>query len=316
MSQYENLRSLMLKNRDRLKQQTAEWVAKPPEDGVFGYRTGLQNIDLHFGGVPHEEIVVVAGGPGSGKTAFLTQIMESAAETSGDYVHLLISAEMGQRQLYLRSAARAAGLDSQEVRKGRLSKQEKARFDSCLDTLVSLPLIVVDTPGITSEDVVSMVSILIEEGLKVGIVGVDYVQQLFDEGQNSNLRLTAIMQRFMRLRNDTECSIVLLSQYSRRKEWEGRNQRGDAVDRPPQLSDLRDSGSIEQGADQVWMFHDPLDSDVHGVSLDVSDKLLFVRKNRNGPRGKAKLWYLPTYTLFTDADEYSIEARLNRLQSA
>lgn len=315
-TKYDLLRSQMLKNRDRLKKQTDEWRDKPPEDGVFGYRTGLQNIDIRFGGVPHEEIVVVAGGPGSGKTAFLTQVMESAARTTGDEVHLLISAEMSQRQLYLRSASRLAGLDSQNVRKGKLTKREKDLFDFCLDSIVELPLLVVDTPGITSEDVVTMVGMLRDEGLKVGMVGVDYIQQLFDEGQNNNLRVTSIMQRFMHLRNDAECSLVLLSQYSRRKEWESRNAKGDAVDRPPQLSDLRDSGSIEQGADQVWMLHDPLDDKVVGVPFDASAKLLYVRKNRNGPRGKAELWYLPTYTMFVDADDHSVEARLDKLQSA
>lgn len=316
-TQYDKMRSLMVRNRDRLKQQTADWVKNPPQDGVYGYPTGLQNIDLKFGGLPREELVVIAGGPGSGKTAFLTQVLENASHTDGGKVHLLVSAEMSQRQLYLRSAARVAGLDSQDVKKGRLTPTEHARFNRALDALIDLPLLVVDTPGITSEDVVTMVGMLREEGLTVGIVGVDYVQLLSDEGQNSNLRLTAVMQRFIQLKNDSECTIALLSQYSRRKEWEGRNARGDMVDRPPQLSDLRDSGSIEQGAEQVWMFHDPIppENEVHGVPFDASVKRLYVRKNRNGPTGKVDLWYLPTYTLFTDADDYTVEARLSKVQS-
>lgn len=318
MSQYENLRALMLKNKDRLKAQTEAWVKNPPKDGVHGFPTGLQNIDLKVGGIPREEIVVVAGGPGSGKTAFLTQIMENASREEGDAVNLIISAEMSQRQLYLRSASRAAGLDSQKVRKGQLTAQEHRRFNYALDAIISLPLLVVDTPGITSEDVVTMVKMFRDEGLKVGIVGVDYVQLLADEGANGNMRLTGVMQRFVQLKNDAECSLMLLSQYSRRKEWEGRNARGDMVDRPPQLSDLRDSGSIEQGADQVWMFHDPIppDNEVHGIPYDASVKLMYVRKNRNGPTGKAALWFLPEYTFFTDADDYSIEARLAAMQAA
>lgn len=306
---HDTLRAEMAATVTRLKERSREWMTHPRE--TFGYPTGLSELDKLTGGCVEEEIITIAGGTGDGKTALLTQAMEYTALqlsrgglpfATEKTIAFFFSLEMSRHAVYHRSAARLAGVDANQVRRGAVSSQEYARYTQALDTLLHLPLVVCDTPGLTSHDALDYIHLLQDEGFKLAVVGVDYVQLFADEGEG-NAKFRVVMRNAISIKNEASCSVVLLSQYSRRKEWESTNSKGEKLDRPPRLSDLYESGILEQSSDQVWMLHNPLvSSDYAWTGPTTVRKELYVRKNRNGKLGRVDLWYTPSLTQFNDAD--------------
>lgn len=308
VTKYSTLRRQMAESARRLKERSAQWMTNPR--ATFGFPTGLTALDTLTGGLVEEEIVTLAGGTGDGKTALLTQALEHTAAqlqtgslpfTTNTSIAFFFSLEMSRHAVYHRSAARLAGVDANEVRRGAVSQAEYDRYVAALDYLLDLPLLICDTPGLTSHDALDHILLLKDEGFDLAVVGVDYVQLFADEGEG-NSKFRAVMRNAISIKNEANCSVVLLSQYSRRKEWESTNSKGEQLDRPPRLSDLYESGTIEQSSDQVWMLHNPLGAAQYTGwnGPDTYAKKLFVRKNRNGKTGAVDLWYTPTLTQFND----------------
>jgi replicative DNA helicase len=309
LKRHEIFRQEMADSVERLKRRSQDWMRNPRD--VFGYPTGLANLDQLSGGMVEEEIVTIAGGTGEGKTALLTQTLEHVAFqiqqgkfplVSENTIVFFLSLEMSRHAVYHRSAARLAGLDANEVRKGAITTAQYARYTKALDHLLGLPLLICDTPGLTSGDARDIVRLLQDEGFHLAVVGVDYVQLFADEGEG-NSKYRVVMRNAITIKNEANASVALLSQYSRRKEWESTNGKGEPVDRPPRLSDLYESGVLEQSSDQVWMLHTPplpLEVEYVWEGPFTTKKELYVRKNRNGPKGRIDLWYTPSLTQFTD----------------
>lgn len=285
------IRDQMKHNVDRLKSRSAHWYKTKPES--FGYTTGLSTLDKITGGLVMGELIVLAGGTGMGKTSLAMQLVEHSARSikkSGeDFVNLVFSAEMSMAMLYLRMAAKNAGLDTGSIRLGLISSAQLERLHMELDDLLTLPMLIIDVPKQESKDVLAGCEAISKEA-PIGVCVVDYIQRLADEGDNVNVRVANIMRNLGIAKSNAECCMLALSQYSRLKERERRK---------PILSDLRDSGAIEQDADQVWALHLPTpDARLSGVAhVDVE---LHVLKNRNGRMGVSFLDMEMTSTSFKE----------------
>lgn len=299
----DELRKQMKRDADKLARHAREWHRLKPTH--WGYPTGLAQLDDLTGGLPRGEMVVLAGGPGSGKTSFAMQALISASEraidhpeeTPPDTLHVFISAEMSRAAVMQRTACSRAGVGLTDLRRGHVSEEQLDAYERELEYLCGLPMLVIDSAEpFTSEDVKQVTSALLAEGLTVGSLAVDYLQQLNDEGSNDTIRINGMLRKLLYVKQQTECALLLLSQYSRGKLKEGRE---------PTLEDLLGSGNIERSADQVWAIHDPQTAFAE-VAPGVSRKEVFVLKNRNGRRGKAQLDFYEAQTMFVDPTMLSV----------
>lgn len=281
----------MKDNVDRLKSRSTHWYKTKPES--FGFSTGLAHLDSITGGLVRSELVVLAGGTGMGKTSLAMQLVEHSArniKASGEpLVNVVFSAEMSMVMLYLRAAAKNAGVDTGDLRLGLVTSAQLERFHRELDDLLSLPILIIDAPRQTSLDILTGCEV-ISGKTPIGVCVVDYIQRLADEGDNVNVRVANIMRNLGIAKTNAECCMLALSQYSRLKERERRK---------PILSDLRDSGAIEQDADQVWALHLP-NPDARMTTVPHVDVELHVLKNRNHHMGVEHLQMHMASTSFVE----------------
>lgn len=278
-----DLRKQMANDAKKLAAKAAEWYRTKPEN--WGLPTGVQSLDTMTGGLPQDEIIVLAGGPGAGKTSLATQMAIEASRhliahplPGNDTINVFISAEMSRAQVMQRVACAWAQVDQTDLRRGQITEQQLVDYQQALEVLCELPLLVVDSGMelFTTEDIRQIVDAITGEGLQIGMLVVDYLQQLGDEGMGVE-RINNMLRGLRRVVHRSNCSMLLLSQYAREKLKEGRK---------PKMEDLLGSGNIERTADQIWALHDPSEDEGAVVAPGVSRKHLFVLKNRNGKKHK------------------------------
>jgi replicative DNA helicase len=231
--------------------------------GLSGITTGLESLNAKIGGLHHSDLVIVAGRPGMGKSALGTNIGFAAAqrylrdmedgiapEKSGGAAVALFSLEMSADQLATRILAEQSGISSESLRMGKISKQEFRQLARAAAELESLPFYIDDTPGLTIAALRARARRL-KRQKNIGMVIVDYLQLLQGTGRNSNdnrvNEISEISRGLKTLAKEINVPVIALSQLSRAVE-----QR---EDKRPQLSDLRESGSIEQDADIVLFIY-------------------------------------------------------------
>lgn len=277
-----HLRQDMARDAKRLAAKAAEWYRTKPEN--WGLPTGIPTLDGMTGGLPQDEIIILAGPPGGGKTSLATGIAIDASVALRDHplpgndsINLFISAEMSRAQVMQRVACAQAQIDQSDLRRGQITAQQLETYQHSLEVLCSLPLLVADS-GVelfSSEDIRLTVNAIMDEGLQIGLLVIDYLQQLGDEGMGVE-RINGMLRRLRSIVHQSNCSMLLLSQYTREGLKDGKK---------PTMEALLGSGNIERTADQIWALHDP--SEGYGmVAPGVSRKHLFVLKNRNGKRHK------------------------------
>lgn len=295
-----DIRSMMRHDIDRIQSNVKRWFHEKPT--LLGLPTALERVDKLLGGLSLDELVVLAGDPGGGKTSLMMQMVETTAafilREKKPLVNLVFSAEMSRQQLYMRLACSLAHLDTTKVRRGQITQQQHDDFVRKLNYVYDLPLLVIDQrshAGITSDDILNVVRILIdEENIQFGVIGIDYIQQLYDDGADTQ-RLNHIVRNLVQVKALSSSCVVALSQYTKKKGQEKR---------PPELDDLLGTGNIARAADQVWMLHDPeVPEKYTGGGPDAYLKEMYIRKNRNGPTGRISLWYIPSQTRFFSSPE-------------
>jgi replicative DNA helicase len=257
--------------------------------GITGTPTGFNELDKLTSGLHETELVIVAGRPSSGKTSFAMNIVQNAA-LKHNIPAAVFSLEMPARQLGIRMMCSDASVDMEKVKSGNLSLDEIQRLAQSMGRLSLAPIYVDDTRSISPLEIRSRCRRLkIEKGL--GLVVVDYLQLMEGSARAEN-RLQAVSQMTRQFKNmafDLECPIILLSQLSRESEKQGRR---------PRLSDLRESGSIEQDADIVMFVHR------EALAENEEDKgkaEIILAKQRNGPTDIIRLAWQGEYTRFLDA---------------
>jgi replicative DNA helicase len=246
-------------------------LAKRPDD-IFGVPTGLIDIDHLLGGLQKSDLLIVAGRPGTGKTGFLLGTMRNAALIHKKHV-AMFSMEMSNEQLLQRMIAMDTRIDTQRLRTGRLNDNEWDVFFQALDGYDRAMIFLDDTPAITPLSLRTKCRRLhLEFGLDLIIV--DYLQLMSGDSRTDNRvqEVSNISRNLKVLARELNVPVLTAAQLSRAVEHR--------TDKKPQLSDLRESGSLEQDADIV-MF---IDRDPVSEELDKKNEAkMIVAKHRNGP---------------------------------
>ena len=291
---------------------------------LSGFTTGLESLNSKIGGLHKSDLIIVAGRPGMGKSALGTNIAFAAAqrfirdaedsiepEKSAGAPVALFSLEMSADQLATRILAEQSGISSENLRMGRITQQEFRQLARAAAELQSLPLYIDDTPGLTIAALRTRARRL-KRQKGIGVVVVDYLQLLQGTGKNSNdnrvQEISEISRGLKQLAKELNVPVIGLSQLSRAVE-----QR---EDKRPQLSDLRESGSIEQDADIVLFIYredyylaSKQPGDDHPDFAAWQEEMtraygraeVIVAKQRHGATGKVHLKFDSRITKFSDA---------------
>jgi replicative DNA helicase len=304
---------------------------------LSGVTTGLDSVNQKIGGLHHSDLMILAGRPGMGKTSLATNIAFNAAQR---WMHdmrdgippsksvgakvAFFSLEMSADQLATRVLAEQSRISSEALRMGKISKQEFEQLAAAAAELENLPLFIDDTGGLSIGSLHTRVRRLQRRhNNEIGLVVIDYLQLLSGSGKSSDgnrvQEISEISRGLKTLAKDMNVPVLALSQLSRAVE-----QR---EDKRPQLSDLRESGSIEQDADMVWfVFREdyyvaakepkrPVEGDNakmfedHAAWAADMERVyglaeLIVAKQRHGATGKVILKFDPTITRFSDYAGY------------
>ncbi len=264
---------------------------------ITGVPSGFKDLDELTSGFQKSELVIVAARPSMGKTAFVLNVAaHAAAERNGVAI---FSLEMSKDALVQRMLCAEARVDSQNVRRGRLKDQDFTQLARAAGWLQTCPIWIDDSPALTLLEMRSR-SRRLKADNELGLVVVDYLQLMRspEYAENRVQEISDISRSLKGLARELEVPVIALSQLSRASE-----QRGG--DRKPILSDLRDSGAIEQDADVVVFIHRPemYAKDPEERESTEGQAEVIVAKHRNGPTGHLKLYFRKSCTRFEDMTE-------------
>ncbi len=254
-----------------------------------GISCGFYDLDAMTSGFQRSDLIIIAGRPSMGKTSFALNIAHNIAKESQLFV-AIFSLEMSQEQLALRLLASEAEIESNRLRSGRLSQPELEKLFAAMGTLSDLPIFIDDTANISVMQMRSQVRRLqAEKKGKLGLVLIDYLQLMEGSGSENRVQeISKITRSLKGLAREINVPVIALSQLSRGVE--SRNSKR------PMMSDLRESGSIEQDADLVIMLY--RDEYYNPDTPDRGAAEVIVAKHRNGPTGVVKLLFQPELTKF------------------
>jgi len=269
-------------------------------DGALGVRSGFKNLDQITSGFQAGDMIILAGRPSMGKTAFGLNLARNAAVDFRIPVGFF-SLEMTAHQLALRMLCAEAGVDSVLLRTGKLDTKKFQRLPHVIGKLASAPLYIDDTPALSVMELRARARRLKAE-FNVGLIIVDYLglMEIHKKVESQQHKIAEISRSLKALAKDLQVSIIVLSQLSRAVE----NRPGD---KRPILSDLRDSGAIEQDADVVFFIYRPGMYEQHrkDAPVDLTTTEIIVAKQRNGPLGVAMVKFDLQTGRFTEmAPEY------------
>lgn len=276
---------------------TIESILKTRDSGgIIGTSTGFKSIDRALGGLLKGSLTIIGARPAMGKTAFALNMAEGAAAKTGLPV-LIISLEMNNEMLVKRMFAKASLIDAGKLRDGSLSPEDLNVLNIAADKLSKIPLWFDDTPIQSFSDIRARALKLKRQRGKIGLVLIDYLG-LIETGNERNSNRVNEVSKISRglkvLSKEIDAPIVALAQLNR-----GVEQR---TDKRPMLSDLRDSGSIEQDADNVMFLYrdDYYNAPEDQNDDDISQVEFIVAKNRNGKRGTIKLAFDKRHNLMSE----------------
>ncbi len=259
-----------------------------PSD-ITGIPTGFTDLDHKTSGLQPGDMVIVAGRPSMGKTAFALNMAEHVALVAGLPV-AIFSMEMPGTQLAMRFLSSVGKLDAHRVRTGKLNDDEWQRMTYALGKLHEAPIHIDETPALNATELRARARRLYRQCGKLGLIVVDYLQLMSSVGQGENraTEISEISRSIKALAKELHVPVVALSQLSRNVE--GRpNKR-------PVMSDLRESGAIEQDADVILFIY--RDEVYNPDSPDKGSAEIIIGKQRNGPIGTVKLTFLGEHTRF------------------
>ena len=261
------------------------------DNDVTGVPTGFIDLDRMTSGLQAGDMVVLAARPSMGKTAFAVNIAEHVALNEGLPV-AIFSMEMGAAQLAVRIVGSIGRIDQGHLRTGKLSDEEWPRLTEAIERLRTISLHIDETPGLTPSELRANARRLARQCGKMGLIVVDYLQLM--SGSNSSgsdnraTELGEISRGLKMLAKELQCPVIALSQLNRSVE-----QR---TDKRPMMSDLRESGAIEQDADIIMFIY--RDDYYNKDSKEPGVAEVIIGKQRNGPTGTVKLAFLKPLTRF------------------
>jgi len=259
------------------------------DDPITGLATGFSDFDLMTSGLQPADLIIVAGRPSMGKTSYAMNIAEHVAIKSRRPV-AVISMEMPGDSLAMRMISSLGRIDQHRVRTGRLEEDEWPRLTSAVSMLAEASLFIDDTPALNPTELRARARRLKREQGDLALIVIDYLQlmQAPGSGENRATEISAISRSLKTLAKELHVPVIALSQLNRSLEQRP-NKR-------PIMSDLRESGAIEQDADLiVFIYRDEV---YHEDSPDKGVAEIIIGKQRNGPIGSVRLTFLGKYTKF------------------
>jgi replicative DNA helicase len=282
---FQAMESLVVKLLDRVQE-----MADNPND-VTGVRTGFYDLDRLTAGLQAGDLIVLAARPSMGKTALAINIAEHVALNEGLPV-AVFSMEMGAAQLAVRIVGSIGRIDQGHLRTGRLTDEEWPRLTEAIEKLRTISLHIDESAGLNSSEVRANARRLSRQYGQLGLIVVDYLQLMSGsspEGENRATELGEISRGLKMLARELKCPVIALSQLNRSVE-----QR---PDKRPMMSDLRESGAIEQDADIImFIYRDEYYTKDACKEPGVAE--IIIAKQRNGPTGTVKLAFLRNITKF------------------
>ncbi|PYP89090.1 MAG: replicative DNA helicase [Candidatus Angelobacter sp. Gp1-AA117] len=263
---------------------------------ITGLETHFEDLDNITSGLQKSDLIIIAGRPSMGKTAFAINIAENAAVNDHKVV-AVFSLEMSRESLLLRLLCSQARVDSHKLRTGFLSREDYGKLVAGLGALVEAPIFIDDTPAVSISEMRAKCRRLQQAQGRLDLIVVDYLQLASASSpgtgrryENRTQEVSTISRGLKALAKEMRCPLIALSQLSRAPESRTGNNR-------PQLSDLRESGAIEQDADVVgFIFREEVykqdDPDLEGKAE------LIIAKQRNGPTGTVHLAFIKRSTRF------------------
>jgi replicative DNA helicase len=275
-------------------------------DGVTGVPSGFGQLDEKTGGFQNSDLVIVAGRPSQGKTAFALSVARNAAlhHTKPTSVGIF-SLEMSTQQLVMRLMCAEARVDAHKVRTGRLPEDEWKKLSMSVGGLYKAKMFIDDTPGLALLELRAKARRLKVEH-NIGLIIVDYLQLMQGprNAQSREQEISAISRSLKSLAKELNIPVIALSQLNR--SVESRN------DKRPALSDLRESGAIEQDADVVIFVHRPEMFGIQEQDGEATEGLaeIIIGKQRNGPTDTVKLQFIKQYARFENRETFRREMLL------
>ena len=271
-------------------------------DSITGLATGLADLDELTSGLQPSDLIIVAGRPSMGKTTLVMNIAEHAAIKSSKPV-LVFSMEMPADSLAMRMMSSLGRIDQHRIRTGKLDDDDWPRVTSAVHMLSEAPLFIDDTAGLSPAELRSRARRLVKEHGSLGLIVVDYLQLMKVPGfkaENRTAEISEISRSLKSLAKELKVPVIALSQLSRAVETRG-------GDKKPQLSDLRESGAIEQDADMVQFIYRPeyygITQDEEGNSL-LNQATIIIAKHRNGKLAEIPLRFIGHLAKFCDLDQF------------
>ena len=282
---FQSMDSLVVELLDRVTE-----MADNPND-IAGVPTGFYDFDKMTSGMQAGDMIVLAARPSMGKTSLAINIAEHVALNEGLPVSVF-SMEMGAAQLAVRIVGSIGRIDQGHLRTGKLTDEEWPRLTEAIEKLRTISLHIDETPGLTSSELRANARRLARQCGQLGLIVVDYLQLMSVSGgmadENRATAVGEISRGLKMLAKELKCPVIALSQLSRGVE--------SRTDKRPMMSDLRESGAIEQDADVIMFIY--RDDYYNKDSKEPGVAEVIIAKQRNGPTGTVKLAFLKPLTKF------------------
>jgi|TARA_B110000438_G_scaffold12312_1_gene12073 replicative DNA helicase len=259
------------------------------DGSLTGLASGYQDLDEMTSGWQKSDLVIVAGRPSMGKTAFAMNLVENAVLT-GEQPVLVFSLEMPSESLIFRLLSSIGRINQTKLRTGQLTEEDWPGFNNAVAKLKDRPLFIDDSASVSPMEMRARARRIVREHGQLGMIVVDYLQLMQIKGTNENRvnEISEISRSLKLLAREFECPVIALSQLNR-----GLEQR---PNKRPQMSDLRESGAIEQDADLITFIY--RDEVYNEDSPDKGMAEIIIGKHRNGPIGTVRLSFLGQFTRF------------------
>jgi replicative DNA helicase len=281
---FQGMDTLVVQLLDRVEE-----MANNPND-ITGVPTGFYDLDRMTSGFQPGDMIVLAARPSMGKTALAVNIAEHVALNEGLPV-AVFSMEMGAAQLAVRIVGSIGRIDQGHLRTGKLTDEEWPRLTEAIEKLRNVSLHIDETPGLTPTELRANARRLARQCGKLGLIVVDYLQLMSgssSDGENRATELGEISRGLKMLAKELQCPVIALSQLNRSVETR--------TDKRPMMSDLRESGAIEQDADVIMFIY--RDDYYNKDSKEPGVAEVIIGKQRNGPTGVIKLAFIKPLTRF------------------
>ena len=257
---------------------------------ITGQATGFSDLDKQTAGLQSSDLVIVAARPSMGKTAFVVNMMEHSVMSGGTV--LLFSMEMPSEQIVMRMLSSLGRIDQTRLRSGELQDDDWSRFTGAVSQLRDKKLYIDDTPALTPGEIRARSRRVSREAGGLDMIIVDYMQLMrtADKSENRTAEISEISRSLKALAKEMRCPLVACAQLNRQLE--------SRTDKRPMMSDLRESGAIEQDADLILFIY--RDEVYNETTEDKGIAEIIIGKQRNGPIGKTKLTFMGHLTKFED----------------